>query len=126
MPFLGTIVNFFVVLTAGLLGSLVKRGVPKRVSDAVMSAMAICVIYIGVDGMLEKAPEVPEGSFFSAGLVKVLVMILSMGIGTLAGELIDIDKWVIDLAASLSQSLSRTQRKTGREALPRAALPADL
>ena len=61
MPFLGTIVNFFVVLTAGLLGSLVKRGVPKRVSDAVMSAMAICVIYIGVDGMLEKAPEGPEG-----------------------------------------------------------------
>ena len=114
MPFLGTIVNFFVVLAAGLLGSLVKRGVPKRVSDAVMSAMAICVIYIGVDGMLEKAPEVPEGSFFSAGLVKVLVMILSMGIGTLAGELIDIDKWVNRLGSFLESKLVKNPTENGK------------
>ena len=40
MPFLGTIVNFFAVLVCGLLGMLVKRGVPKRISDALVSAMA--------------------------------------------------------------------------------------
>ena len=101
MPFLGTLVNFFVVLISGTLGSLIKKGVPKRISDAVMCAIAICVIYIGIDGALEKAPELPEGSFLSAGLVKTLVMILSLGLGTLIGELIDIDKWVNRLGAFL-------------------------
>lgn len=113
MPFLGTIVNFLVVLVTGLLGSFLKRGVPRRVSDAVMSAMAICVVYIGVDGMLEKAPDVPEGSFFSAGLVKVLVMILSMGIGTLIGELIDIDKWVNRLGTLVEKKLVRISGENG-------------
>jgi uncharacterized membrane protein YqgA involved in biofilm formation len=91
MPFLGTIVNFLAVLVCGLLGMLVKRGVPKKISDALASAMAICVIYIGIDGALEVAPTLPEGAFLSDGLVKVLVMILSLGLGTLIGEIIDID-----------------------------------
>ena len=106
MPFLGTIVNFFAVLICGIAGSLVKRGVPKKISDAIMSAMAICVIYIGVDGMLETAPELaPEGAFFSNGLVKVLVMVLSLAIGTLIGELIDIDKWIGKLGDFLQKKL---------------------
>ena len=91
MPFLGTIVNFFAVLVCGLLGTLIKKGVPKRINDALMSAMAICVIYIGIDGVLEEPPSVSEDSLLSAGLVKVLVMIISMALGTLIGELIDLE-----------------------------------
>ena len=103
MPFLGTLVNFAVVLICGVLGTLIKRGVPKKISDAIVSAMAVCVIYIGIDGVLEGAPDVPEGSFLSAGLVKVLVMIISMAIGSLVGELIDIDKWVNKLGVALEK-----------------------
>jgi uncharacterized membrane protein YqgA involved in biofilm formation len=55
--------------------------------------MAICVVYIGIEGALETAPAVEE-SFLSAGLVKILITILSLGLGALVGELIDIDKWV--------------------------------
>jgi len=106
MPFLGNIVNFVGVLVFGILGTLVKRGVPKRISDAVMSGMAICVIYIGVDGMLEAAPAVPEGAFLSAGLVKVLIMILSMGIGTLIGELVDLDRLVTRLGDALEMKMN--------------------
>ena len=92
MPFLGTIVNFSAVLVFGFLGSALKRGIPKRISDAIMSAVAVCVIYIGIDGALAKAPSVSPDSFLSAELVKVLIMILSMGIGTVIGEVIDIDR----------------------------------
>ena len=103
MPFLGTIVNFFVVLICGLLGTLVKKGVPKRISDAIVSAMAVCVIYIGVDGILEAAPALPSEGLLSAGLIKVLVMIISMALGTLLGEIIDIDKWVNKLGVVLEK-----------------------
>lgn len=106
MPFLGTIVNFAVVLVAGILGSLLKKGVPERFSSAIMSAMAICVIYIGVDGMLETAPPVSAGSFLSAGLIKVLIMILSMGLGTLIGELLDLDKQMNRLGAWVEKKLN--------------------
>jgi uncharacterized membrane protein YqgA involved in biofilm formation len=116
MPFLGTIVNFFAVLVFGTLGTFLKRGIPKRISDAVISGMAICVIYIGIDGILEAAPPVPEGSFFSAGLVKVLIMILSMGIGTLIGELVDFDKLLGRLGNTLEMKMDGILNKDGEDA----------
>ena len=106
MPLLGPIVNFFVVAVAGLLGTFLKKGIPKHISDGIISAMAICVIYIGIDGMLETAPAVPEDSFLSAGLIKVLIMILSMGIGTLIGELVDLDKLINRFGDFLESKLS--------------------
>ncbi len=110
MPFLGTIVNFFVVLICGILGSLVKKGVPEKISGAVMAGMAICVIYIGIDGALAELPAVVgEGALFSDGLIKVIVMILSIALGTLAGELIDIDKWVGRLGDFLEKKLTRPE-----------------
>jgi uncharacterized membrane protein YqgA involved in biofilm formation len=90
---------------------LVKRGVPKKISDALASAMAICVIYIGIDGALESAPTLPEGSFLSGGLVKVLIMIISLGIGTLIGELVDLD----GLVNRLGESLERKFVKDGEQ-----------
>ena len=107
MPFLGTIVNFLVVLVLGIVGTFIKRGVPERISQAIMSAMAICVVYIGVSGMLEAAPSISDSELFSDGLIKVLVMIISLAIGTLIGELIDIDKWVNRLGEMLESKISR-------------------
>jgi uncharacterized membrane protein YqgA involved in biofilm formation len=106
MPFLGTIVNFLAIFLCGLIGSHIKSGIPKRINDGIMAAMSACVIYIGIDGALEAAPAVSEESFFSSGLVKLLIMILSMGIGTLIGELIDIDKWVNRLGDAIERKLS--------------------
>lgn len=105
MPFLGTLVNFFAVLVCGIIGMLIKKGVPKKISDALVSAMAICVIYIGIDGALEAAPAVPDGAFLSAGLVKILVMVMSLALGTLIGELVDIDGKVNRLGEWLEKKL---------------------
>ena len=105
MPFLGTLVNFFAILVGGIAGSLLKKGVPEKINNAIISAMAICVVYIGIDGALEAAPAV-DGEFLSAGLVKMLVMILSMGLGALLGELIDIDRWVTRLGDLLEEKLA--------------------
>ena len=110
MPFLGTIVNFFVVLVCGILGMLVKKGVPERISKALQYAMAICVVYIGVSGMLESAPAVGFG-VLSDGLVKILVMIISLALGTLIGELIDIDKWVNRLGEYLEKKFVKNGEK---------------
>lgn len=106
MPFLGTLINFVAVALFGVLGALTKRGIPQRISDSIMAAMAACVIYIGIDGIIGAAPAVSEDSFFSAGLVKVLIMIVSMALGTLIGELVDIDKRISLLGDKLEAKLS--------------------
>jgi uncharacterized membrane protein YqgA involved in biofilm formation len=49
--------------------------------------------------------NVSEEGFLSAGVVKMLIMILSMGLGTLLGELIDIDKQVTRLGDLLEKKL---------------------
>lgn len=100
--FLGTMVNFATVLLLGILGSFIKKGLPRRITDAVMVAVGACVVYIGIDGILEAAPAVSEECVLSAGLFKALIMILSMAVGTLIGELIDIDKWIKRLGDFLS------------------------
>ena len=107
-PYLGTLVNFAVVLILGTVGSLIKKGIPKRFSDAVMTAMGVCVIYIGIDGLLEAAPD----TFFSAptispGLFKILVMIISIAVGTLIGELIDFEWWMNALGDATAKRLGR-------------------
>jgi uncharacterized membrane protein YqgA involved in biofilm formation len=106
MPFLGTIVNFLVVLICGILGVVIKKGIPERISNGLKNAMAICVIYIGIDGMLEPAPTVSDGLFLSDGLIKLLMMILSIGLGTLIGEIVDIDKRVNRLGELLERKFA--------------------
>lgn len=98
--FLGTIVNFAAVLVLGIVGSFIKRGMPKRITDTVTAAMGICVVFIGADGALEAAPHL-EGCLLSDGLFKLLVMILSLAFGALIGELIDIDRWINKLGELL-------------------------
>ena len=116
-PYLGTIVNFAVVLILGTLGSFLKRGIPKRITESIMSAMAICVIYIGIDGILETAPDVSETApMLPNGLFKVLVMIISMAIGTLIGELINLDKWMNKLGTVVASKMSGNGSRSSRAA----------
>ena len=59
MPFVGTIINFVTVLIAGTLGAFLKRGIPERLEQAIMSAIGACVVIIGAEGALAAPPAVP-------------------------------------------------------------------
>ncbi len=111
MPFLGTIVNFLTVFTCGILGMLVKKGIPDNIRKILMTAISVCVIYIGIDGALEAAPRVSDGSLLSDGLIKVLVMIVSMTLGGLIGELIGVDKQINRLGGFLEQKFDKNGEK---------------
>ena len=74
---LGVIVNTFAVFVGGSVGLLLKKGIPERVSKAVMLALALCTLYMGIDGAL--AGE------------KTIVLIVSMALGTMIGTALDLD-----------------------------------
>ena len=83
----GTLVNVGTVLLGSLVGLLLGKGLPDRVSRALMTALGLCTLYIGISGCL-------------AGQ-NTLVIILSMVLGTAVGEIGDLDKWVNRLGAAV-------------------------
>ena len=74
---LGVLVNTLTVLIGGTVGLLCKKGIPKRLTDAVMIGLGLCTFYIGIDGALEGE--------------NTLVLIAAMVLGAIVGTLLDID-----------------------------------
>lgn len=96
---IGVIVNTLTVLVGSTLGTLISRGIPEKISKAIMSVIGLCTIYIGVDGAL-------AGS-------NTIVMIISMVIGTAVGTLLDIDGKINRLGGLIE---SRVKHGTGSKA----------
>ena len=74
----GAIVNAVAVFAGSAVGLVFKKGLPERMGDSVMKALSLCVIYIGISGAFEGE--------------NVLIAILSMAIGTIIGELLDLNQ----------------------------------
>lgn len=87
--FSGVIVNTITVLIGSGVGLLLKKGIPERLNKAVMTAIGLCTIAIGVTGIMKGQNQ--------------LVMILSMVFGTIVGTLIDIDKRLESLGDKLAK-----------------------
>ena len=92
---LGTIVNVGAVLAGGLLGLLFRKGLPQRISDTLMKGLALCVFLIGVSGMLEGQ--------------NALIAIISIALGAVIGELIDLDKHLNRFGGFLQKKFSRQE-----------------
>lgn len=77
MSFTGVIVNTGTVLAGSLLGLLFKKGIPEKVSRAVMIALGLFTLYIGIDGAL--------------GTQSPLIVVASLVLGAIVGTLLNID-----------------------------------
>ena len=113
MPFIGSIINFLCIIIFSFLGSLVKNGIPERVSRAVLNAVAIAVIYIGFVGAFEPSDQYLDTFFADTGLTKFIIIIVSLVIGTAIGELIDIDKWVRVFGEKIEKKFSKSTGEVG-------------
>jgi uncharacterized protein len=94
---LGTIVNFAAIVLGGLCGFALKEGLPKRISDTVMQGLALCVIYIGIEGSLKAQNP--------------LLVIISIAVGAVLGELIDLDKLLKGLGDSIEKKFKNSKSK---------------
>jgi len=77
MLLLGAVVNCLAVVIGGGIGLLLKRGLPAKVGETIMGGLALCVLYIGISGSL--AGE------------NILIVIISIVIGSLLGEWLDLE-----------------------------------
>jgi uncharacterized membrane protein YqgA involved in biofilm formation len=89
---LGTLVNSAAIVIGGAIGLLLKKGLPKKMADTLMIGLGLCTLYIGISGCL-------------AGK-NTLVLIVSMVIGTIVGEAIDLDDKINKLGKFLEKKFS--------------------
>lgn len=75
---ISAIVNAAAVIAGSCIGLLLKKGIPERFSDILMKGLGLCTLYIGFSGALKGQ--------------NTIVLILSMVIGTLMGEGVDLDE----------------------------------
>lgn len=76
---LGTIVNAVAIVIGGLVGILIKGGLPDKMSSTIMQGVGLCVVLIGILSATEGAPYLMPIIFFIV-------------IGTLIGEGVDVEK----------------------------------
>ena len=86
---MGTVINAAAIVVGGLLGLLFGRFIKETVQDALTKICGISTLFIGIAGALEGMLRVENGQILSQG---GLLTVGCLALGTLAGELLGIEK----------------------------------
>ncbi len=89
---IGVIANALAIVVGSIIGLLFRKGIPERVSNAVMQVMGAYVLALGIMGIFKS-----ENS---------LVMLVALAIGTICGEALRIEDGVDKMGASLEKKFS--------------------
>lgn len=100
---LGTIANVLAIIAGGLIGILFRSRIKTSYRESLMHANGICVFLIGVGGAIEEMLKADHSGSLSGG---ILMMIISFGLGTFSGELINIEGQLEKLGQWLKTRLS--------------------
>ena len=95
---LGVFINVITVIAGSLVGLLFRKGIPERVSSAVMVGLGACTLYIGISGSL--CGE------------NVLILIGSVVLGAICGTLLNIDGAINRLADKVESKFRKQGGKT--------------
>ena len=86
---IGTVANVLAIIFGGLIGLFGGKFLTEKIQRTLKMACAISVIFIGVGGTLEKMLIVDGNSIKFDGTI---LLIVSLIVGGLIGEIIDIDE----------------------------------
>ena len=98
---LGTIVNALAVIGGCIIGLILKEKLTEKMSNTIMSGLALCVLYIGISGALKGQDT--------------LIIIICIAVGALVGEIIDIDKRLNDLGNFIENKINLKKKNKDSE-----------
>lgn len=102
---MGTVINVIAVILGGLVGLLFGKRLKPRFQETLIGAIGVCVVFIGIAGAMEEMLLVNNGNLESS---KTMVLIGSMAIGAVIGEL-------LNLEGALERLGEWLKKKTGSE-----------
>lgn len=85
---MGTIVNTLAVIVGGACGLILKKGLKESVQETLIKALGAATIFLGISGAMAGMLTFSEGKFGTTGS---MLMIFSLAIGAIVGELIRIE-----------------------------------
>lgn len=94
---LGTIINSLTIIIGGIIGVFLKGKLNEKVSKTIMDGLALCIIYIGISGALKAN--------------NTIVIIISIAIGALVGEVLDLDKTINSLGYKLEEKINKNKKE---------------
>ena len=105
---LGTIINTAAIIIGGIFGGLFGKLLKERHQDSLSKACGICVLFIGIGGALEGMLSICDGVIVSG---QALLIIGSLALGGLVGELINIEHWFERFGEWLKQKTGNSKDK---------------
>ncbi len=87
---LGTIINTASIVAGGLAGFLIGKLIKERVQEGLAKACGVATIFIAIAGAQEGLLHL-EGESLVSG--RGLFVVVCLALGTLVGELLDIERW---------------------------------
>ncbi|WP_010290345.1 DUF554 domain-containing protein [Kurthia massiliensis] len=90
----GTLFNCFTIITGSIIGSFLKKGIKDRYQDMLMQAMGFSAVALGINAIVQYMPKSDYPILF----------IVSLAIGGLVGEMIDIEARFNKLVGKFSKS----------------------
>ena len=96
----GAFVNFILVIVGSGIGMLLKCGIPEKIQKTLVSAVALCVLYIGITGLFEEN-------------INPLILIISTALGAVIGQAIDLDRLVNKLAEKIENKFKKGDSQSG-------------
>lgn len=85
---LGTIINTVAIIIGGIFGWLLGKKFKENMQDSLTKACGISVLFISIAGAMEGMLKIEEGILTSG---KSMLVVLSIALGTLIGELLNIE-----------------------------------
>ena len=86
----GTVVNVIGIVAGGIIGLFFGRFVNKNLQDTLQKICAVIVIFLGIAGTLSKMLKINSDG--SIEMIGTIMMIASLSIGSIIGEIINIEE----------------------------------
>lgn len=96
---LGTIINVIAIVVGGLLGLCFSRILKERYQETVIKTLGFSTIIMAIGSALSRMlvvniTETDSGVSASLDTQGVMMMIISLALGALLGEIINLDRWI--------------------------------
>ncbi|MDO5708359.1 MAG: DUF554 domain-containing protein [Andreesenia angusta] len=93
---MGNIVNFLAIAIGGILGLIFKKLIKESYSKGIMNGIGLCVVLLGIESALETE--------------YILVLIISIVIGTLLGEIIGLEEKFNDFGQYIGNKMRKISK----------------
>jgi uncharacterized membrane protein YqgA involved in biofilm formation len=96
----GTIVNAAAIVAGAMAGLLFRKGLPDRMRDSIMQGLGLAVILIGIQMSIQSQ--------------QILVVVASLVLGGLTGEILNIEGWLGRLSNWVDAKAGGSAGEAGR------------